>query len=314
MTDPKTDAALRRLAERGTPRGADRVLEDAAGDAADARPFDDPLGIRPGKRPVSPARYAIAAAVIALVAAGGLVFTLQDDETITVASGPSNFCDTMAASPLEQRRESIVYVDPEATAGVIEEVGEVLEALPEVESVRYVDRDETFQNFSELFRDDPAMLENVRPEQLPTSYEVKLVDRRAETRSALREAMLRRPGVYDVQPDFGSPRLVDTLAMGAAGSVIRSGLVDGVLLLVDDLGDGAAPDDVLRDVDTLVEVLLDEVELQDREQRVVALRARERLVDYVEEACDLELEDLQGVRDLSNGIVPSDAPRLDEGE
>ncbi len=318
MTDPKIEEALRRLAERGTPRGAGRVLDDAARTPV-ARPFDERSGARSGRRPAAPARYAIAAAVIALVAAGGVAYSLRDGEgTTDVAAGPSNFCETMEASPLNHRDVSWVYVDPEATAEVIEDVGEVLEALPEVESVRYVDRDETFQDFTELFRDDPAMLENVRPEQLPTSYEVRLVDRRAETGRTLKEAMARRPGVYEVKVPTDATTLAAVLVLGASSGdpavlrgALRSEVVDGSLLLVDDLTEGAAPAAVLRDVDTLADALLVGFETLDRGRRVEALRAKERLVDYIGETCDL---DLGVLLDLSNGIVPSDVPRLDEGD
>lgn len=288
MNDPKVDEALRRLAERGTPRGADRVFEDATRDGAVVRPLDRQAAPGSGGRAPSRVRYAIAASVIAVVAAGGVAYTLRDDgDTTPVSAGSSNFCDVMSASALDHSTVAWVYLDPEADAAVVAEVGEVLDARPEVQSIRYFDTDETYQRFTDLFEDDEAMLENVRAEDLPTSYEVQLVDRRADTKTAFRDAVAPAAGVYDVQTGIGGLRVIDLIRLGLGESPVRSELVNGVVLHLDDLDDGSAPDEIIQDLDLAAEALIDGFEELDRDRRVEVLRARDRIVSYASETCDL---------------------------
>ncbi|QOC93533.1 permease-like cell division protein FtsX [Micromonospora craniellae] len=51
-----------------------------------------------------------------------------------------------------------------------------LEADPLISQVTYVNKDEAFQRFQEMFRDSPDLLSAVQADQLPESYRLRLVD------------------------------------------------------------------------------------------------------------------------------------------
>jgi cell division transport system permease protein len=51
-----------------------------------------------------------------------------------------------------------------------------LEADPLVSKVTYVNKEEAFQRFQEMFRDSPDLLSAVKADQLPESYRLNLVD------------------------------------------------------------------------------------------------------------------------------------------
>ncbi len=59
-------------------------------------------------------------------------------------------------------------IPPEAAGGV----EEILEAMPMVNRLRYIDQEATYQEFTEYFADEPEILELVEPEQLPTSFDI----------------------------------------------------------------------------------------------------------------------------------------------
>ncbi|MGW0432906.1 permease-like cell division protein FtsX [Micromonospora sp. NPDC003197] len=49
-----------------------------------------------------------------------------------------------------------------------------LEADPLVDEVRYVSKEEAYEQFKDMFRDAPDLVNNVKPDQLPESFRVKL--------------------------------------------------------------------------------------------------------------------------------------------
>ncbi|MEV6690273.1 permease-like cell division protein FtsX [Micromonospora sp. NPDC051196] len=55
-------------------------------------------------------------------------------------------------------------------------LGSRLEADPLISQVTFVNKDEAFQRFQEMFRDSPDLLSAVKADQLPESYRLNLVD------------------------------------------------------------------------------------------------------------------------------------------
>src|SRR5690606_16144535 len=97
----------------------------------------------------------------------------------------------------------------------------------------------------------------------------------------------RTVGVYEVKVGTDAPRVLDLVAGGVGASPVRDDLVDGVLLHLDDLDLGSAPVEVVRDLDTVAQSLIDGVDDLDRDRRVDVLRARERIRAYAKAACGL---------------------------
>ncbi len=74
-----------------------------------------------------------------------------------------------------------------------------LTSLPEVERVVFETKEQAWQNFKDMFRDTPDIVENVGPEALPASYRVKLKDpKRFEV---VREALQGYPGVEEIRDE-----------------------------------------------------------------------------------------------------------------
>ena len=172
-TAPDPLEALRARAERGMPAGADAVLAAARRAASDDTGSDapEPVDARRSRR------WLGTAAAVAIVAAGGAgaVLIARDHPSSTAASG-GPFCAALEASALppydlDGDLDVVVYLEPGASAAEVAEVRDGLRADRQVEAVRYIDVDQTYQRFRDLFRSDDTLLENVRPTDLPTSFE-----------------------------------------------------------------------------------------------------------------------------------------------
>jgi cell division transport system permease protein len=72
--------------------------------------------------------------------------------------------------------EVSVFLRDDASDEEIDALGANVADIPEVEEVFFENREQAYQNFRELFRDNPALIENVDPSAMPQSYRIKLVD------------------------------------------------------------------------------------------------------------------------------------------
>ena len=107
-----------------------------------------------------------------------------------------------AAANLTQRYsegvEFIVYVEPEVTDAQLGDLRDSLEGNPQVREIEYIDRDETYAEFQDLFAGQDTMLENTRPEDLPTSFRVKPKDSSVDSVQALVDFYREQPNVFQV--------------------------------------------------------------------------------------------------------------------
>ncbi|GIJ33098.1 permease-like cell division protein FtsX [Verrucosispora sp. WMMD703] len=72
--------------------------------------------------------------------------------------------------------EVSIFLDAEVTDEQRSALATQLESDPLVSQVTYVNKDEAFQRFQEMFRDSPDLLSAVKADQLPESYRLKLVN------------------------------------------------------------------------------------------------------------------------------------------
>lgn len=114
--------------------------------------------------------------------------------TVLVRQGADNL-----TRQFEDGVEFLVYVEADATEAQIAEVRESLEANPGVAEAIYVDRDETYADFRRLFRGQQSYLDNVGPEDLPTSFRVRPVDSSVATVQGLVEFYRDQPNIYEVR-------------------------------------------------------------------------------------------------------------------
>jgi cell division protein FtsX len=90
----------------------------------------------------------------------------------------------------------IVFVNPAVTGPRVEEIRGALQGLPGVAALVYVDQQQAYVEFQELYKDEPEKLEAVTPEVLPSSFRLTLAaDGRADDIEA---AATRLDGVGEV--------------------------------------------------------------------------------------------------------------------
>lgn len=95
--------------------------------------------------------------------------------------------------------EFIVYVDPGIKGSDLAEVKQNLDANPGVRKATYFDEAKTYNDFRKLFKGESVMLENVRPQDLPTSFRVEPKDASAQSVSELVDFYRNQPHVYQVR-------------------------------------------------------------------------------------------------------------------
>src|SRR3954452_9646209 len=105
--------------------------------------------------------------------------------------------------------EFIVFMHPTATQYQIDGLRQDLEANPQIQKpVAFVNQQQAYEEFKELFKDSPEMVDAVKPEVLPTSFRVEPVDKNAEVISALTDAYKDKAGVREVVSDTDTIRLI----------------------------------------------------------------------------------------------------------
>ncbi|MDP9387843.1 MAG: permease-like cell division protein FtsX [Actinomycetota bacterium] len=122
--------------------------------------------------------------------------------------------------------ELSVFMLPEATPEQSEAVERELAQMPEVKRFDYVDQNEAFGEFKEMFASSPDLVETVEPTDLPPSYRV--VPKRAEFVDVVGSRFEKRPGVKEV---VFAREVVDTLLKVTRALQIGIVSVAGVLLL-----------------------------------------------------------------------------------
>ena len=95
--------------------------------------------------------------------------------------------------------EFIVYLEPDITDAQRDEVRTSLEENLGVADATYVDREETFADFKRLFKGQDTFLDNVGPEDLPTSFRVRPTDSSVESVQSLVNYYRDLPNIYEVR-------------------------------------------------------------------------------------------------------------------
>jgi hypothetical protein len=160
-----------------------------------------------GRRRQRPGRILLAACLAALVAIAGIgLWRLgsgagsSTDEPTAVATTPvPDEADRSTASPGSQCAEPVPSLAVVLSLGATDaEIGAVrarLEGIPDATRLTYVDQDDAYDEFAQLFRDSPEMLDSVAPEDLPVSFRLSLGD---SDPGSIAAELMSVPGVADV--------------------------------------------------------------------------------------------------------------------
>ncbi|HSL57463.1 MAG TPA: permease-like cell division protein FtsX [Acidimicrobiales bacterium] len=123
--------------------------------------------------------------------------------------------------------EFIVFMNADATVDQDRAVQESLEGSPAVDEWVYVDQEQAYEEFQQLFARSPEMVEAVTPDILPPSYRVVPADPDAEAIRALGSQYEDRPGVREVVFAFDTVQTVQRLSRVLSIGIL---IVAGVLL------------------------------------------------------------------------------------
>lgn len=94
--------------------------------------------------------------------------------------------------------EFIIFMQPTASPDQLAAVQEALDESPQVSSVEFIDQQEAYDEFTELFAESPEMVQSVSPEILPPSYRVEPKDKDVDVIRALGSEFESKPGVKQV--------------------------------------------------------------------------------------------------------------------
>jgi cell division transport system permease protein len=105
---------------------------------------------------------AVSTAFIALFLVGGALL-VQREVGLLIARTEANV-------------EVSVFLRDDVSPSQQQNLGNVLNQLPEVASVHYESKEEAYRRFQEIFKNQKALVDNVSPDSLPASFRVKLED------------------------------------------------------------------------------------------------------------------------------------------
>jgi cell division transport system permease protein len=77
---------------------------------------------------------------------------------------------------IQSKIEVSVFLTDKVTDEQQQDVRQTLEGLNVVRNVKYISKEEAFKEFKELYRDQPALTENIDASVLPASFRVELAD------------------------------------------------------------------------------------------------------------------------------------------
>lgn len=121
----------------------------------------------------------------------------------------------------------IVYVNPDAPEDQIASLRNDLDSNPLIKEAVYLDKDATWEKFTQLFKDEPSVLETTKKEELPTSFRVKPTNPDAGVVEQISEAFRSKPGVYKVESVTDAVRIVQN-----AFSKLRTFALVGAFILL----------------------------------------------------------------------------------
>ncbi|RUP35888.1 MAG: ABC transporter permease [Gordonia sp. (in: high G+C Gram-positive bacteria)] len=92
-----------------------------------------------------------------------------------------------------------VYMNPAATAEQIQAMEKTLDSSPQVGEFDFYDSARSYDEFKRLFRDQPDLVNTIKPEDLPQSFRIKPKSTDAEIVSSLGDELEAKEGVLRVE-------------------------------------------------------------------------------------------------------------------
>lgn len=104
------------------------------------------------------------------------------------------------ALTLQTRKvEVAVFLSRDVTPPARDSIQNDLTGMPEVASVEYESKEDAYERFKILFRDEPEIVANTTPDALPESFRVKLKD--PNEFPVVRDRLDGRPGIAEIRDE-----------------------------------------------------------------------------------------------------------------
>jgi cell division transport system permease protein len=104
---------------------------------------------------------------------------------------------TNVTGGLEQKVEISAYFRENASAGEIEQLTRDLSDMPTVKDVTFISKEEAFEEYKEIYKDQPEFYENIPPDSLPQSLRISLTD--ADFTEEVASSIRGAPGLDEVR-------------------------------------------------------------------------------------------------------------------
>jgi len=111
----------------------------------------------------------------------------------------ASFAVDRALTLQTKKVEVAVFLKRDVTKDARDSIQRDLLAMPEVASVVYESKQDAYETFKRLFRDEPDIVENTTADALPESFRVKLKD--PNQFAVVRDRLDGRPGIDQIQDE-----------------------------------------------------------------------------------------------------------------
>jgi cell division transport system permease protein len=138
----------------------------------------------------------------------------------------ASFAVNRTLSLQTRKVEVAVFLNPDVTQDERDSIHRDLLAMPEIATVTYESKDQAYEAFKILFRDEPTIVQNTPPDALPESFRVKLKD--PNQFQVVSDRLNGRPGINDIRDD----RTFLKRFLQVVGDIRRLGFIVVVLLLL----------------------------------------------------------------------------------
>lgn len=135
-----------------------------------------------------------------------------------------------AADIITQQVRVTVFLTEDVSEEDRDQIQADLVAMPEVAAVIYESKEEAFANFKKIFANQPAFIENTRPDALPESFRVELIN--PEEFDVIRDRLDGRPGVDFIRDERETVRKLFDSTRTIRRERLITALVNGLAALV----------------------------------------------------------------------------------
>ncbi|MEM7321998.1 MAG: permease-like cell division protein FtsX [Actinomycetota bacterium] len=124
--------------------------------------------------------------------------------------------------------EFVVWMDRNVEQEQVQSTADFLTASPFIRDHRFIDQEETYEEFQNYFADEPEILELVLPEQLPTSFQVTPQDADVESIRSIADEIEILAGVDDVEFASDNIKAISSFSRGSSQIMLFAALLSAV--------------------------------------------------------------------------------------